>query len=137
MRKQKTLLQRAQARKLVTITTTRKFSLVLSDDVKLFLRDVFGYISETLLSRIGNQLNNSTAANRIMISLVREIYTRHFIELHAQREGRILITMSQATALWYVCNMDIQSAKKSNTGNISPDYSLLILQLHQKLTSMR
>lgn len=125
--KTKSLKQKAESRKLVKITSAGKISVSVEKEVKAFLRHVLAESLENIDQ--GNQLNPATASSRINKALLDELYHKHFSELHAYRHGRILLNRSQAIVFWMYCY-------SNNWAMRNPQYNFLMMQLHQKLTSI-
>lgn len=123
--KKKSLMHKAESRKLVKITSTGKVVIRLEKEVKPLIRSVLANALDTVTPRY--QLNPATAGDRIYTALIREIFQKLFSEMHIVKDGRVLLTMSQALAFWKVCYND-------HRGMRDPAYNFLMLQLHQRLT---
>jgi hypothetical protein len=110
----------------VKITNKGKVSLYLSKGLKPFFKNLLELF---INNKPNGQLNADTAPNRINVLLANEIYIKYHTQLSLiPGDVKLLITLSQATALWILCQeYDQYAFQDAEMGNT-------LVQLHQKLS---
>lgn len=114
---------------MVKITPTGKYSIRVSAQLKGFLL--------TLLYTFLENLNNEVARTRlaafnndvrILRALIDEIFCKYHTQLSIiNRDGKLVLTVAQAHALWELCQQYDQEAF------MHPEMGHLLMELHKKM----
>lgn len=117
----------------IKITHTGKVSIKISASLKPFLL----HLLETFLNYLqseskdhGPMLTIQGCEVRIYLSLIDEVYCKYHTQLSIiNREGKILLSLAQAYAIWELC----QSYNQEALSNAEMGY--LLMELHRKLSA--
>jgi hypothetical protein len=116
----------------VKLTGKGKLSIMLTTNVKSYLKR---YLEDTLTQytqQPKGQLNEGTIDWRIQMELLGEIYAKLFTELNLYRDSKVQLSKSEALALWWMYQEEVDLPFPSFS--TIPPVGNLFMQLHQKLS---
>lgn len=117
----------------IKITHTGKVSIKISASLKPFLLHLLETFMEYLRDEskgYGPMLTIPGCEVRIYLSLIDEVYCKYHTQLSIiSRDGKIMLSLAQAYALWELC----QSYHQEALANAEMGY--LLMELHRKLSA--
>lgn len=113
---------------MIKLTSKGKLSVHVSESMQFALLSLIEAAVHRNLPVRNTMLDADTQCEKMRLSLITEIYVRHYTTLSLiNRGGRMLLTLAQAIALWSYWLEYSDEFSNPEMGN-------LFMQLHQKLT---